>query len=139
MRYLLDTNIWIAAIKEVKPVKERLERTLSDDIFLSPIVLGELQLRVEKSQFKKKNAVALELIVQGFEVISITAETSRVYAQIRGHLEQSGRIIGANDLWIAAQTLALEACLVTDNVAEFSRVSGLKWENWLEHPPASTG
>ena len=132
MRYLLDTNIWIAAIKGVKPVRERLERTLSDDIVLSPIVLGELHLGVEKSQFKKKNAVALELIAEGFEVISITAETSRVYAQIRGHLEQSGRIIGANDLWIAAQALALEACLVTDNVAEFSRVSGLKWENWPE-------
>nr|UOZ97486.1 Ribonuclease VapC2 [Cupriavidus sp.] len=131
MRYLLDTNVWIAAIKGVESVKERLERTPSTDIVLSPIVLGELHLGVEKSQLKKKNAVAVDLIAQGFEVIPLTAETSRVYAQIRGQLEQRGKIIGANDLWIAAQALAEGVCLVTDNTAEFSRVSGLKWENWL--------
>jgi predicted nucleic acid-binding protein len=38
---------------------------------------------------------------------------------------------GYNDYWIAAQALALRAVLVTDNVGEFSRVPGLRVENWL--------
>ena len=39
--------------------------------------------------------------------------------------------IGANDLWIAAQALALEVTLVPDNVGEFKRIEGLVIENWL--------
>ena len=132
MRYLLDTNILIAAIKGVESIKRRLERTPSEDIILSPIVLGELHLGVEKSQFKEKNAVALEVVSQAFEVIPLNGDTSTAYARIRGQLERNGKPIGANDLWIAAQTIAVGACLVTDNVAEFSRVHSLKWENWLQ-------
>lgn len=132
MRYLLDTNILIAAIKGVESIRRRLERTPSEDIILSPIVLGELHLGVEKSQFKEKNAAALEVVSQGFEVIPLNSETSKAYARIRGQLERNGQPIGANDLWIAAQTISVGACLVTDNVAEFGRVHGLKWENWLQ-------
>jgi tRNA(fMet)-specific endonuclease VapC len=42
-----------------------------------------------------------------------------------------GTPIGANDYWIAAQSRALGAVLVTDKLAEFSRVPGLAVENWL--------
>lgn len=51
--------------------------------------------------------------------------------RIRAVLERQGTPIGGNDLWIAAQALALGAVLVTDNVKEFSRVPGLAVENWL--------
>ncbi|HNF78098.1 MAG TPA: hypothetical protein PKX14_15015, partial [Thauera aminoaromatica] len=53
------------------------------------------------------------------------------YARIRAGLERQGTPIGGNDLWIAAQALALGAVLVTDNVKEFSCVPGLAVENWL--------
>jgi len=54
------------------------------------------------------------------------------YGAIRAALEKQGTPIGANDLMIAAHARALHAVCVTGNVAEFSRVSGLKVENWLE-------
>jgi tRNA(fMet)-specific endonuclease VapC len=50
---------------------------------------------------------------------------------LRARLEKVGQTIGANDLLIAAQALALECIVVTDNEREFSRVEGLQLENWL--------
>ena len=55
----------------------------------------------------------------------------RTYAELRHALESSGQLIGANDLFIAAHALEQDATLVTDNVAEFQRVPGLRIENWV--------
>ena len=61
----------------------------------------------------------------------LDAPADERYAVVRDHLARDGKPIGANDLLIAAHALALEATLVTDNTGEFSRVPGLKIENWL--------
>ena len=58
------------------------------------------------------------------------AETT--YADIRSSLEATGRPIGPNDLFIAAHALTLNLTLVTANIREFSRVPGLKVENWVD-------
>jgi tRNA(fMet)-specific endonuclease VapC len=52
------------------------------------------------------------------------------YAQIRAFLKVRGRLIGANDLLIAAHACFLGLSLVTSNTREFGRVPGLKIENW---------
>jgi len=131
MRYLLDTNILIAAMKGVQKVRDKLANIPLSDLLLCPVVLGELQLGVEKSQHREKNAVRLARLVEGIQLAVLDAETSRHYGQIRAELERLGKPIGANDYWIAAQGRALGAVVVTDNTGEFSRVSGLQIENWL--------
>ncbi len=131
MRYLIDTNIFIGAMRGVTPIRQRLQITPLSDIGLSVIVLGELELGVEKSAYKEKNAAKLSAILESIEVYPLDAEISRIYARIRALLEGKGMTIGANDYWIAAQALALHRVLVTDNVAEFSRVPDLRIENWL--------
>jgi tRNA(fMet)-specific endonuclease VapC len=131
MRYLLDTNIFIAAMKGVDVVRERLERTALADLVLSPVVLGELELGVEKSAHRERNATRLARLVEQLELAPLDARVSRRYAEIRAQLERSGTPIGANDFWIAAQGLALGAVVVTDNLAEFMRVPDLLTENWL--------
>lgn len=130
-RYLLDTNILIAAIKGAKPVRDRLEITPLSDLILSPIVLGELKFGVEKSVQREKNAERLERIVAGLPFYPLEAETVEQYAGIRARLETQGTPIGANDYWVAAQAIAMDAILVTDNQREFRRVSRLHLENWL--------
>nr|VFK18309.1 MAG: tRNA(fMet)-specific endonuclease VapC [Candidatus Kentron sp. LFY] len=130
MRYLLDTNILIAAIKGVDTVRHKLEITPLSALVLSPIVLGELQLGIEKSSHRQKNAACLAHILDGLELIPLNAEVSQHYGVIRAELESKGTTIGANDYWIAAQARALGAVLVTDNVREFSRVPDLVIENW---------
>lgn len=132
MRYLLDTNIVIAALKGNAKVREKLEQIPLSDLVLSPVVLGELELGVEKSQYKDRNRARLAQIVEGMPSIPLDSEASRQYGMIRGTLERSGTPIGANDYWIAAHALATGSILVTHNLGELSRVSGLKLENWLE-------
>ncbi len=132
MRYLLDTNIIITAMKGDAKVREKLERIPLSDLVLSPIVLGELEVGVEKSQHRDKNRSRLERIVNGMPCLPLDTETSRRYGLIRGELERNGTPIGANDYWIAAHALATGSVLVTHNVSEFSRVNGLTVENWLE-------
>lgn len=131
MRYLLDTNILIAAMKGVPAVRVHLEATPLSQLVLSPVVLGELELGVEKSRHREQNAARLAGVAKDLPLVPLDAETSRHYGDIRATLESQGTPIGANDYWIAAQARALGAVMVTDNVGEFSRVPGLNVENWL--------
>jgi tRNA(fMet)-specific endonuclease VapC len=57
-------------------------------------------------------------------------EASRTYGALRAELE--GRVIGNNDLWIAAHAKAANMVLVTNNEREFQRVPGLEIENWAK-------
>jgi tRNA(fMet)-specific endonuclease VapC len=54
-----------------------------------------------------------------------------VYGLLRDSLEKAGRLIGGNDLLIAAQRVALGHTIVTDNEREFGRIETLLRENWL--------
>lgn len=132
MRFLLDTNILIAAMKGTPAVRAHLETTPLSQLVLSPVVLGELELGVAKSRHQEKNAARLASVASHLPLIPLDAETSRHYGEIRAALENRGMPIGANDYWIAAQARALGAVMVTDNIGEFSRVPGLTVENWLQ-------
>jgi len=130
-QYLLDTNMLIAAIKAREPVREKLERIDASSILISPVVLGELLTGVEKSQRESANRERLVAVLEGLRMVELEPQVAVHYGQIRALLEANGTPISANDLWIAAHALALDAVLVTDNEREFRRVPGLKVENWL--------
>ncbi|WP_245502022.1 PIN domain-containing protein, partial [Mesorhizobium sp. M2A.F.Ca.ET.039.01.1.1] len=128
---LLDTNILIAAMKGRPEVRKRLEAQQISAIRLSAIVMGELEFGAEKSAYGDRNRARLATLTQRLPLVGIDQDTIRHYAKIRAFLERHGTLIGANDTWIAAQALAINAVLVTDNEREFSRVPGLVVENWL--------
>lgn len=129
--YLLDTNILIAAMKGHPDVRERLEAEQISALRLSAIVIGELEFGAEKSAYGERNRARLAALTQSLPLVGIDQDAIRHYARIRALLERQGTPIGANDTWIAAQALAINAVLVTDNEREFSRVPGLTVENWL--------
>ena len=64
MRHLLDTNIFIAALKGRSEVRTRLQRLPLADLLLSPVVLGELELGVAKSAWPERNRARLADVVQ---------------------------------------------------------------------------
>jgi tRNA(fMet)-specific endonuclease VapC len=70
-------------------------------------------------------------VLGALEVLALEAPADIRYGTIRASQEQKGRPIGANDLLIAAHAQSLDLTLVTDNEREFSRVDGLRIENWL--------
>lgn len=130
-RYLLDSNILIAAMRGHADVKRGLYQIDSAAVALSSIVLGELLVGVGKSRLTAKSRAALESVTAKLNVVPVNADVSKAYGKIRSELELAGRPIGANDFWIAAQAVAFEMILVTDNIREFERVPGLQLENWI--------
>lgn len=135
-RYLLDTNIVIAALKGAPQVRQRMEHIPLAALRLSVIVLGELEFGAEKSAYAERNRARLAEVAQNLPLVGIDADTVHQYARIRAFLERQGTPIGANDLWIAAQALATDAILVTNNTREFARIPGLALENWAAPPPS---
>ncbi len=130
MRYMLDTDICIYAIKQ-KPEKviQALRKNEGKGICLSSITVAELWFGVTKSG-SRKNQSALEDFLLPFEIVSFDQKVAKVYGKVRDKLEAIGTPIGPLDTQIAAHALALNLTLVTNNVDEFRRVDGLKIENW---------
>jgi len=65
-------------------------------------------------------------------ILPLPMDASRTYGALRAELEAGGRIIGNNDLRIAAHAKAAKLVLVTNNEREFQRVSGLEIQNWAK-------
>lgn len=131
-RYLLDTNIWSALIRRNHAgLVKRFEVLERSQIALSPIVLGELQVGYYKGDRTPKRLAVIDMIRTNSELLVINSRVSDTYAQLRTQLETAGTPIGPNDTWIAAEALHHKLVLVTDNLREFSRVPGLRVENWL--------
>jgi tRNA(fMet)-specific endonuclease VapC len=131
MRYLLDTNIVSDLIRNPQgAVVAHIHRVGEANVCTSVIVAAELRFGAEKKGSARLSR-QLEAVLGALDIIPFEAPADSVYATIRARLERAGRSIGGNDLLIAAQTIALGLTLVTDNEAEFARIEGLKWENWV--------
>ena len=130
-RFLLDTNIISALMRDPQgPAMSKIEKLDDAEIFTSVIVAAELHYGiVRKGSARLKESA--EAILASLEIRPFTSEAAIAYGDLRAKLEQMGRIIGANDLLIAAHAIAEDAVLVTDNLGEFTRVAGLKTRNWL--------
>ncbi len=133
MRYMLDTNICIYAIKH-KPEKvfERLQKTEPEDVCVSSVTYAELAHGVEKSANVEKNRVALSLLLSNIEILDFDTDAANEYGKIRADLERQGTPIGPLDMMIAGHTRSQSYTLVTNNTKVFYRVKGLKIENWVE-------
>ncbi len=134
MIYMLDTNICSFIIRE-KPltVKEKLKAVDTDGnkIVLSSIVASELLYGAyKKGSPKLINTV--KTFIDFFEVLPFDLSAAEEYGKIRSFLEKKGIVIGAYDLQIAAHAKSINAALVTNNLKEFSRIEGLKIEDWTE-------
>jgi tRNA(fMet)-specific endonuclease VapC len=130
-RYMLDTNIVSDLMRNPQGrVFDGIVRVGSDRLCVSVIIAAELRYGCAKKGSPKLLARA-EAILGSIDVLPLDVPADAEYGGIRAELEAAGKTIGPNDLLIAAHAYAIGATLVTDNVDEFSRVQGLKVENWL--------
>lgn len=130
MKYLLDTNICIYVINDHPAgVLQRFRKHDVGDIAVSSITVGELAYGIEKTQ-SKKNERALRQFLIPLEVIEFGHDDGVMAGKVRAALDLKGSPIGPYDVLIAAHAKARGLTLVTNNEREFSRVPGLRVENW---------
>jgi tRNA(fMet)-specific endonuclease VapC len=135
-RFLLDTNILSNAIRNPRGnVVHMMRLNKLSSLCTSSIVSSEMRYGAQKKGSARLSREVDELLGR-IEILDYDDDASRAYAMIRTKLETAGNSIGITDLHIAAHALSFGLTLVTDNVREFSRVEGLKVENWLDRSPA---
>jgi len=131
LRHLLDTNILSDLIRNPDGRAARRLAVVGEATVCTSIVVA-CELRYGAA---KKGSRTLwgrvESLLESREVLPLDREADRQYAEIRLHLDRTGRPIGPNDLLIAAHALALDLTLISDNVEEFARIPRLTLDNWL--------
>jgi tRNA(fMet)-specific endonuclease VapC len=147
MIYLLDTDMLIYMVRGLKAhgrqrgqrqravqlvQRCRAAQTTGHELGLSALTVAELEFGAHRSGNYGAEIAAVRKVLSPFEAYDFDAVACAAnYGRIRHELEKNGTMIGSMDLLIAAHAVSLDAILITNNVAHFSRVSGLRVENWL--------
>lgn len=133
IRYMLDTNTVVYAQKQnpVSVLKHLLSHNPSE-IAISSITLAELEYGIYNSSKPAQNQIALTMFLSEITVLPFDSDAAFEYGFIRFDLKSRGAIIGPNDLLIAAHAKSQDITLVTHNLREFSRIEGLKLEDWTD-------
>lgn len=131
MKYLLDTNTCIRYINGRAPkIREHVLSVVDTDIAISTITMGEMYFGSTKSQYPQRSRAKQDAFFTRFIYLSFDVVAADEFGRIRTYLEKAGTPIGAYDMQIAAIALVHNLIVVTHNTGEFSRVPGLKLEDW---------
>ena len=128
MDRLLDTNAVIRILNGDAQVVRRFRQHNAAEIGVSSVVLYELYFGAFKGSRSARTTQSMDDL--DFEVVDFNGDDARVAAEVRAILTAAGNLIGPYDILIAGQALARDLTLVTHNTREFSRVSGLRVEDW---------
>ncbi len=130
--YMLDTDTCAFILRRSsQALLNRIQAVPLERQVMSMVTLAELLYGVQLSSRKKDNKAAVDALTRHLAVIDWTRDAAEHYADIRTDLKKKGQLIGSNDLMIAAHARSLGAIMVTNNVKDFRRVNGLKYENWM--------
>lgn len=130
-KYLLDTNVCIVYIKfPNSKVRTKIAATPPAEIAVCSVVKYEMFYGSMKSSDPVRSLQIQEGFLSQFESLPFDDGASKHAARIRADLSRTGTIIGAYDILIAATALANDLTLITHNLKEFGRVSGLRVEDW---------
>jgi tRNA(fMet)-specific endonuclease VapC len=130
IKYMLDTNILIYAIKNrPKKVRETF-KSHSDYLSMSSVTLGELIYGAERSVQVTRNLQDIESLAARMDVLPFDYLAATHFGQLRAELTKKGKPIGPYDSMLAGHARSLGLILVTNNMREFKRVPGLRVENW---------
>ena len=129
--YMLDTDTCSYIIRE-RPigVLEHFRKLAMEQICISSVTYAELLYGVARSSSKRINRPIVDDFVRHLDAIDWDTAAAEQYGQIRADLEARGEPVGAMDMMIAAHAKSIRAVLVTNNQKHFSRIKGLKIENW---------
>lgn len=142
MKYVLDTNTVASLMKGAEVSVQKLAALSRGDVAIPQPVMAEIEYGIERlPRSKRKTQLQQRLAWIRSEITraSWSDKVSRVYGQVKAHLEARGERIEDFDAAIAAHALAEGAVLVTAKVKHLGRVRGLITEDWSAPPPANPG
>lgn len=131
MTFLLDTNACISYLNgRTSRVCDRLRQMSPDDVAVCSVVKAELHYGAMKSREPARTLAMQREFLSAFKSLPFDDRAAECYASIRARLESQGTPIGPNDLLIASISMVNDLILVTANCREFTRVEGLRFEDW---------
>ena len=131
LRYMLDTNLCIRVLRDrPRELRERFNAE-ADGLCISTIILTELLHGAAKSARPDHNRQDVDRFASRIEVLDYDANAAGHAADIRATLEKRGLVIGGYDLLIAGHARSRGLIVVTGNLGEFTRVEGLRCEDWV--------
>jgi tRNA(fMet)-specific endonuclease VapC len=132
LRYLLDTSICVRVLRD-RPASAR-DRFNAEagGLCISTVVMMELLRGAAKSARPIQNRQEVERFAARLDVLSFDADAADHAADIRADVERRGELIGPYDVMIAGHARSRGLTVVTGNLGEFRRVSGLRCEDWLD-------
>lgn len=130
MKFCLDTNTLIYFFKGLGNVSKKMLAIPPADIAIPAVVIFELEVGIAKSTSPRKRIAQLRDLTSLVNILPFGQSEATVAAGIRVKLEKQGETIGPYDILIAASAIANKCSLITHNKREFSRVPGLKLEDW---------
>ena len=131
MKYLLDTNTCIYALKLRGEVVNHMRERSPADLGVAIVTVAELWFGARKSVRPAATRHEIDAFLAPLEVLPFDRSAAEAYAQIRWTLERKGRPIGERDLLIASIASARGLTVVTHNRSEFERVRDLETTDWL--------
>lgn len=130
---LLDTNAVISLLtRRSLPLLRRVEGCEPGTLAVCSIIAHELYYGAYRSQKIEFNLETLRLLFSDLTILDFDREDARIAGEIRAELAGQGKPIGPYDVLIAGQARARGLILVTNNTREFSRVAGLRLEDWTD-------
>lgn len=128
---MLDTNIVSFAMRaRPQALLDRLMAHRPSQLCVSSITHAELRFGAARSPSRKRYDHLIDVFLGRIEVLPFDDEAARACGEVRASLEARGERIGDLDMLIAGHAVAARRVVVTNNVREFTRVSGLVVEDW---------
>ena len=131
MKWMLDPDTCIAVIKKHPVALKKIRGKSIGPVGISSITLGEVTLGAAKSSPPKAAHDVLDELLLALEVVGFDEAAAMTHGDVRASLEQQGKPIGPLDTLVGSHVQALGMTLVTHNTREFSRIDGLRLEDWI--------
>jgi len=128
--YLLDTDTIIYSLKGHRQVMDNIARHRDAPKAISVITFGELIFGARKSQRMQENLAKVYRVRELFPIIDATPAIMECFGELKAGMQQNGISVADLDLMIGATALTIGYSVVTNNVVHFSRIPGLRVENW---------
>lgn len=125
---VLDSSVLIDIERQRLSLAPLVESYGDRETFVSVVTVSELRHGVHRAHdaaVRARRSAFVRRVLDLTTVLSIDEAVAEAHAEAWAALEQAGAMIGMNDLWIAATTIANGCALVTGNEGEFTRVAGL--------------